>query len=155
MSTAVKRDIWNAWDRSVGVMTYDAAVEDGVSESTSEFLEKPSPPSQGGENQSAKKAAQSVAGAATHDLRRRRRSKISSNAQIVQWNCVVVNPEIVQIMDASSGGISFVSDRDYKVGTELLVRFPFPSATAPKQKATVVRVEELSEGQRRVAVRLD
>jgi hypothetical protein len=153
MSNAVKRDIWNAWERSVGVMDYEPAAEEAVSEATPEFLEEPSSFS-GGQQTHEKKPPQSVKGP-TRDLRRRRRSRISSNAEIVQWNCVQVNPDIATIVDASSGGLLFMTDREYKVGAELLVRFPFPSASAPKQKGKVVRVEDMAGGQRRVAVRLD
>jgi hypothetical protein len=134
-------------------MDCEPAVEEAVSETTSEFLEKPS--FLGAEHESrGKKPPQSVAGP-TRDLRHRRRSRISSNAEIVQWNSVQVNPDVAGIVDASSGGLLFMTDREYKVGAELIVRFPFPSASAPKQKGTVVRVENMPGGQRRVAVRLD
>jgi hypothetical protein len=147
MSNAVKRDIWNAWDRSVGAMSYDPAMEEPARENTSEFLGTPC----GSEGEAKQKVPSTVA----RELRRRKRSKISSRAQIVQWNRVQVNPEIVQILDASSAGILFATEGEYRTGEELLVRFPFPSATAPKQKGTVVRVEELPDGRRRVAARLE
>ena len=58
-------------------------------------------------------------------------------------------------VDHSSDGILFTTDREYRVGTELLVRYPFPSSSSPKQKGTVLRVEELPDGRRQVAVRLE
>jgi hypothetical protein len=87
------------------------------------------------------------------DLRHRRRRPISSNAEIVDWHSVQVRPDVVPVVDASPDGILFQSDREYRVGMELLVRFPFPCASSPKQAAKVVRVEEQPDGSSRVALR--
>jgi len=146
MSSAVKRDIWNAWDRSVGVIPYEPEMEEPGQQNTSEFLETPSDHDSGPARLDDR---------SKRDLRRRRRSRISSNAQIVQWSRVQVNPDVAAIVDASTAGILFVTSREYQPGEELLVRFPFPSSSSPKQKGRVVRVEELPQGQWRVAVRLE
>ena len=146
MSSVVKSDIWNARDRSLGEMDYEAGMEEPARQSTSEFLEELSV----SQVPTRKSRFEDVG-----DLRRRRRSRISSSAEIVQWNCVQIKPEIAKLVDASSDGILFTTDREYRVGTELLVRYPFPSSSSPKQKGTVVRVEELPDGRRQVAVRLE
>jgi len=88
------------------------------------------------------------------EQRRRRRYRINSGVEIIRWD-VHVEPEVAKLVDASSGGILFNTEREYRVGMELLVRFPCPPSTSPKQKGRVVRIEELPEGQRRVAVRFE
>ncbi len=87
------------------------------------------------------------------DKRRSRRRQIPASAQVVQGDSADVVPEITKLVDASSDGILFATDREYRVGMKLFVRFPFP--TSPKQTGTVVRVEELPDGHRRVAVRFE
>jgi hypothetical protein len=42
-------------------------------------------------------------------------------------------------VDASVDGILFATVRDYAVGTQLLVRYPYPSSTSPKQMGSVVK----------------
>ena len=87
------------------------------------------------------------------DKRRSRRRQIPASAQVVQWDSPNAVPEIAKLVDVSSDGILFETDREYRVGMKLFVRFPLP--TSPKQAGTVVRVEELPDGHRRVAVRLE
>ena len=89
--------------------------------------------------------------ARSHDLRHSRRRPIRSNAEIVDWHSVQMSPDIAQVVDASSDGILFETEKQYRVGMELLVRFPYPSASSPKQVGKVVRVEEKS-GHHLVAV---
>ena len=85
------------------------------------------------------------------DKRRRRRRPIPASVQVVR-DCVNV-PEIAELVNASTDGILFTTDREYRLGMEVFTRYPFPSATSPKQIGVVVRVEELPDGHRRVAVR--
>ena len=87
-----------------------------------------------------------------HELRRSRRRPIRSNAEIVDWHSVQVSPDIAHVVDASSDGILIDTEREYRVGMELLVRFPYPSASSPKQVGKVVRAEEKS-GHHLVAVK--
>jgi hypothetical protein len=123
----MKADIWDGWAYS-GEAAEPAAVEkDDVSGT--------------------------VIGETLGDLRHSRRRPIRTNAEIVDWHCLQVMPDIAAVVDASPDGILFQSEREYRLGMELLVRFPYPCASSPKQRGRVVRVTEQPEGSRRVAVR--
>ena len=127
MSTAMKTDIWDSWAYANG--------EDG-----------PSPAA--GKEESGTVVTQSLG-----DLRHSRRRPIRSNAEIVDWHCVQVKPDVAPVVDASPDGLLFQSSREYRIGMELLVRFPFPCASSPKQRGVVVRVDAQPDGSSRVAVR--
>ena len=86
------------------------------------------------------------------DKRRRRRFRIETSAQITWSDFSVVGPEIATITDASSAGVLFTTNRDYPIGTTLQVTYPYPNSNSPKQEGDVVRVENLPDGRRRVAV---
>ncbi len=88
-----------------------------------------------------------------NDKRRSRRRQIPARAQVVQGDSADVVPENIKLVDVSSDGILFATDREYQVGMKLFARFPYP--TSPKQTGTVVRVEELPDGHRRVAARFE
>ena len=139
MNTAMKPDVWNAWDRSLGVITCEPSAEDISSESAE------APPVY---EVAKKKSRFEDCG----DLRHSRRRQIRSNAEIVDWHCVQVKPDVTTVVDASPDGILFQSERKYRVGMELLVRFPFPCSSSPKQKGRVVRIDEQPDGSSRVAV---
>lgn len=132
MSTTVKPDLWDLWERAQAPEPEAPAMQ----ETTPESVTVPS---------------EDIA--SHHELRLSRRHPIHSNAEIVDWHCVQVKPDVAPVMDASSDGILFSTEREYRVGMELLVRFPFPCTSSPKQRGTVVRVAEQPDGSHRVAVR--
>ena len=134
MSTVMKPDIWDSW-------AYGPGAEEPTEQ---EPTFRPDPGK--GTVLTENKWSQS-------DSRHSRRRPIRSNAEIVDWHCVQVRPDITRVVDASPDGILFESDRKYRMGMELLVRFPFPCASSPKQRGTVVRIEEQPDGNSRVAVR--
>lgn len=140
MSTAMKSDIWNAWDRSVGVVTCEPSAQEISSESAE------APPV----NEVAKKRSRFED---CGDLRHSRRRTIRSSAEIVDWHSVQVKPDITAVVDASLDGILFQSDHKYRMGMELLVRFPYPCSSSPKQRGRVVRIDEQPDGSSRVAVK--
>ena len=147
MSTIMKPDLWALWERSQAAVAYAPEAQDPAREET-ESIEQPS------SQQAAGKASTTMAVPGNQgDLRHSRRRQIRSNAEIVNWNSVQVKPDVAPVVDASPDGILFQSDREYSVGMELLVRFPFPCASSPKQRGTVVRVDEQPDGNKRVAVR--
>ena len=127
--SAIKTDIWDGWAYS------------GESEA-----EEPAPASE-------KETSGTVVSESPGNLRHSRRRQIRSNAEIIDWHCIQVRPEVAPVVDASPDGILFQSDREYRLGMELLVRFPFPCASSPKQRGTVVRVDQQPDGSSRVAVR--
>jgi len=135
MSTAMKPDIWDGW-------AYSSEGEETLRQDVSELLK---------ETGSAVEKETSTT--TISDLRHSRRRHIRSNAEIVDWHCIQVKPDVAAVVDASPDGILFQSGRKYRVGTELLVRFPFPCASSPKQRGTVVRIDEQPDGNSRVAVR--
>jgi len=127
MSTAMKTDIWDSW----------AYTNQG---------EEPSPAAE-------KEQSGPVVKEGLGDLRHSRRRQIRSNAEIVDWHCIQVKPDVAPVVDASPDGLLFQSSREYRPGMELLVRFPFPCASSPKQRGVVVRVDAQPDGNSRVAVR--
>jgi hypothetical protein len=141
MSTAMKPNLWDMWERSQAALAHESANGGHARHNTSEFPKEPS---------SAWNKEQSTT--AIKNLRHSRRRQIRSNAEVVDWHCVQVKPDVTQVVDASSDGILFQSDREYRVGMEVFVRFPFPCASSPKQRGSVVRVEEQPDGNSRVAV---
>ena len=84
--------------------------------------------------------------------RRGRRFQIESPAQVKRLNVATVEPDVTTVTETSSSGVLFITDRDYAVGTELQIEYPFPSSSSAKKGGKVVRVEKLSDGRRRVAV---
>jgi len=88
----------------------------------------------------------------TTDLRRRRRIRIETPAEIMRLDGADAGAEITTITDASSSGVLFTTNRGYSVGTKLLIKYPYPNSSLPRQEGNVVRVERLPDGRRRVAV---
>jgi PilZ domain len=144
MSTAMKLDLWDAWERSVAATGPETG--NPARQNTSEFLKEPAPAGE-------KKGSATMGKEGLGDLRHSRRRPIRSNAEIVDWHSVQVKPDIAQVVDASSDGILFATEREYTLGMDLLVRFPYPCASSPKQRGRVVRVEEQPDGHHQVAVR--
>ncbi len=86
--------------------------------------------------------------------RRHRRIKMKANARVRRKKWAVGGPDIRAVVNASKEGIFFATDQEYRVGTEVLVAFPYVGYNDIEQEGYVVRVEEQPEGRRSVAVAL-
>jgi hypothetical protein len=86
------------------------------------------------------------------EKRRGRRFQIESPAQVKRLDAAFAEPEVTTVTETSNNGALFITDRDYPIGTDLQIEYPFPSQSAAKQGGKVVRVEKLSDGRRCVAV---
>ena len=86
--------------------------------------------------------------------RRHRRLAMKANLRVQKKRCATGGPEITVVGNASKHGVYFVTDRQYGVGTEVLVSFPYSGPGDLEQEGYVVRVDERSDGRRGVAVAL-
>jgi hypothetical protein len=86
------------------------------------------------------------------DRRSHRRIRIAATAEVTRTDRGSSGPDITTISDASSSGVVFTTNRSYSIGTKLLVKYPYPSSSLPRQAGNVVRVERLPYGLWRVAV---
>jgi diguanylate cyclase (GGDEF)-like protein len=84
--------------------------------------------------------------------RRYRRVAIHAPARIRRKKWEVAGPDSSSVVNASRGGIFFVTDREYRVGMEVLVAYPYTGFDDVEQDGYVVRVEERSDGKRGVAI---
>jgi diguanylate cyclase (GGDEF)-like protein len=84
--------------------------------------------------------------------RRHRRVAINASARVRRKKWEVAGPDTASVVNASRGGIFFVSDREYRVGMEVLVAYPFTGYDDVEQDGYVVRVEEQADGKRGVAI---
>ena len=84
--------------------------------------------------------------------RSHRRVAINASARVRRKKWEVAGPDTASVVNASRGGIFFVSDREYRVGMEVLVAYPFTGYDDVEQDGYVVRVEEQSDGKRGVAI---
>ena len=84
--------------------------------------------------------------------RRNRRIAINAPARIRRKKWEVGGPDKANVVNASRGGIFFVSDREYRVGMEVFVAYPYTGFDDVDQDGYVVRVEELPDGRRGVAI---
>ncbi|MBI3933181.1 MAG: diguanylate cyclase [Acidobacteria bacterium] len=84
--------------------------------------------------------------------RHHRRVAISATARVRRKKWEVAGPDTANVVNASRGGIFFVSDREYRVGMEVFVAYPFTGYDDVEQDGYVVRVEEQSHGKRGVAI---
>ena len=84
--------------------------------------------------------------------RRNRRVAINAAARVRRKKWEVAGPDNASVVNASRGGIYFLSDREYRVGMEVLVAYPFTGYEDVEQDGYVVRVEEKGDGKRGVAI---
>ena len=84
--------------------------------------------------------------------RRHRRVAISATARVRRKKWEVAGPDTATVVNASRGGICFVSEREYRVGMEVLVAYPYTGYDDVEQDGYVVRVEEQMDGHRGVAI---
>jgi len=146
--------IWVHNDHGIGLeFELDDTSEEGLMQRFLDSLtaEKrrapsPSPVEKGSANTSVAKTETST------DRRSRRRVRIAATAEITRPDGGGSGPDITTISDASSSGVVFTTNRSYSIGTKLLVKYPYPSSSLPRQVGNVVRVERLPYGLWRVAV---
>lgn len=86
--------------------------------------------------------------------RRHRRVRFDTKAHLRRKKWEVGRPDIAAVSNASRGGLYFVSEREYRVGMELLVAHPYTGYEDVEQDGYVVRVEEFGEGKRGVGLAL-
>ena len=86
------------------------------------------------------------------ERRRHRRYVIKASAMVRRKKWAVGGPDISTVVNASKDGIFFTTDREYRVGMEVFVAFPYTGYNDIEQEGHVVRIEELPEGRRGVAV---
>lgn len=88
------------------------------------------------------------------DRRRYRRVAVSAKVRVRRKKWEVAGPDTSVVVNASRGGVFFLTDREYRVGMELLVAYPYTGYDDMEQEGFVVRVEELPDGRRGVAIAL-
>ncbi len=72
----------------------------------------------------------------------------------VRRSQILDEPEVVGVANASREGFYFLTSREYQVGNEVLVVFPYTGTDDIKQAGYVARVEKREEGRRGVAIAL-
>lgn len=88
------------------------------------------------------------------DLRRYRRVAVKGSARVTNRQCATNGPDLAPVKNASKAGLYITTVRQYRVGDELLVAFPYTGSNDIDQSGVVVRVDERDEGRRCVAVAL-
>ncbi len=101
----------------------------------------------------------SLNGSAGADRRRRRRAMISAPIRVRSVDVTESGPdEISTTLDVSRNGVLFASWLDtFRAGMEVAVTFPFsrtPDVAQAEQSGRIVRVSELPDGRRSVAIAL-
>jgi len=86
--------------------------------------------------------------------RRFRRIAIKATVRIREKRWATRPPEIAAVVNASKEGVCFLTDRSYRLGTDVLVCFPYTGINDIEQDGCVVRAVELGEGRVSVAIAL-
>jgi diguanylate cyclase (GGDEF)-like protein len=79
------------------------------------------------------------------DQRRHRRVAIKATVRIRVKRWATRSPELAAVVNASKEGICFLTDRPYRVGTDVAVCFPYTGPNDFEQDGLVVRVVEMGE----------
>lgn len=87
--------------------------------------------------------------------RRDRRLTMKSNVRVRQKKWEAGGPDTASLVDISRRGVQFFTNRPYWIGAEVLVTYPVSDPNALEQEGKIVRIEELRDGWRRVAVALN
>lgn len=88
------------------------------------------------------------------ERRQHRRFAIRTSVCIRRKRWAVGPLDIGTAVNASREGVFFLSDREYRVGTEVWVAFPYTGRNDLEQEGFIVRVEKLPEGHWGVAIAL-
>jgi len=83
---------------------------------------------------------------------RQPRAVINDAVQVRRKGSEVLGADTAVVVNASRGGIFFMSDREYRVGMDVVVAYPYTGVNDVEQDGYVVRVEEMPDGRRGVAV---
>lgn len=86
------------------------------------------------------------------EARRHKRVAMKASVRVTKKKWATGGPDIAAVVNASKDGVLFMSDRQYRVGMDVLVAFPYTGSNDVDQDAVVVRVDERSDGRRGVAV---
>ena len=87
------------------------------------------------------------------ERRQSRRFTVRGQVRVRRKKWAVGQPDVFRVSNASREGLFFVSSREYRVGTEVWVAFPFTGRDDDiEQEGFAVRVEQLTEGRWGVAV---
>ncbi len=86
------------------------------------------------------------------EARRHRRIAMKASVGVRRKKWATGGPEITAVSNASKEGVYFLTERQYRLGTEVLVSFPYTGPSDVEQEGVVVRVDERSEGRRGVAI---
>ena len=86
--------------------------------------------------------------------RRHRRIVVKAAIQVRKKRWATRGPEITAVSNVSKEGVYFVTNRQYRVGTEVQVSFPYTGPQDIEQEGYVVRVDERRGGRWGVAIAL-
>ncbi|OFV99933.1 MAG: hypothetical protein A3F68_10230 [Acidobacteria bacterium RIFCSPLOWO2_12_FULL_54_10] len=86
--------------------------------------------------------------------RRHRRITVKGNVRVRRKKWAVGGPDVCPVINASRNGVLFSSEREYRVGMEMHVAFPYTGYSDIEQDGFVVRVGQPIEGKREVALAL-
>ena len=86
------------------------------------------------------------------EQRRHRRLAMKSNVRVRKKKWAAGGPEITRVTNASKDGVYFLTERQYSVGTDVLVSFPYSGPSDLEQEGCVARVDERTDGRRGVAI---
>lgn len=86
------------------------------------------------------------------EKRRHRRIPIKASARIRKKRWDTAGPDISLVSNFSKEGLCFITERQYRLGTEVLVSFPYTGPNDLEQEAYVVRVDERPDGKRAVGL---
>lgn len=86
------------------------------------------------------------------ERRRHRRIPMKASIRVRKKKWAVGGPDIGEVSNVSKGGVFFLTDRPYRVGTEVWVTFPYRGYEEMEEEGFIVRVEEQSNGRWGVAV---
>jgi len=84
--------------------------------------------------------------------RRHRRISIKASVRIREKRWATRDPEIAAVVNASKEGLYFLTDRQYRVGTDVMLCFPYTGISDIEQEGIVVRVEERPDNRWGVAI---
>ncbi|MBI3896088.1 MAG: response regulator [Acidobacteria bacterium] len=87
--------------------------------------------------------------------RQNRRLIIKADVRVRQKKWEASGPDTASLVGISRRGVRFYTNRQYWIGAEVLVTYPVTDPNALEQQGKVIRIEELRDGWRRVAVALN
>jgi hypothetical protein len=93
-------------------------------------------------------------GVPIQEKRRRRRASLDTKVRVRLKDEYGDGPDIAKLLNASSTGIAFLTNRNYFLGTKLLLTYPYPDGNGLTEEGRVVRVHRLEQELWRVAVAL-